>query len=106
MNILTDTSRQSLTLEELNFQKKYKDKGIEIIPPAIAFKNGDYDYEKRREVLKTLSVNHLLIIAAANKSGMCVVAENFIFTPPETIEELNLEINAALKALVKKVFSK
>ena len=79
MNILTDTSRQSLTLEELNFQKKYKDKGIEIIPPAIAFKNGDYDYEKRREVLKTLSVNHLLIIDAANKSGMCVVAENFIF---------------------------
>ncbi len=105
MNIFTDTERQSLTLEELDFQKKYGDKGIEIVPPAIAFQNGNYDYQKRKELLKTLSVNHLLIIAAANKSGMCVVADNFIFTPPETIEDLNEEINAALKALVRKVFS-
>lgn len=105
MNMFTDSSREALTQEELSFQKKYKDKGIEIVPPAIAFKNGDYDYEKRKELLKTLSVNHLLIIAAANKSGMCVAAENFIFTPPQTMEELNSEINAALKALVRKVFS-
>lgn len=105
MNTLIDTTRETLTQEELIFQKKYSDKGIEIVPPALAFQNGNYDYTKRKELLKTLSVNHLLIIAAANKSGMCVVAENFIFTPPETMEELNEEINAALKALVKKVFS-
>ncbi|MBO7244754.1 MAG: hypothetical protein J6V53_05690 [Alphaproteobacteria bacterium] len=105
MNIFTDTTRQSLTEEELTFQKKYGDKGIEIVPPFIAFQNGDYDYKKRKELLKNLSVNHLLIIAAANKSGMCVVAENFIFVPPESVEELNEEINAALKALVRKVFS-
>ena len=55
MNIFTDTTRQSLTEEELTFQKKYGDKGIEIVPPFIAFQNGDYDYKKRKELLKNLS---------------------------------------------------
>jgi hypothetical protein len=105
MNMLVDITRQTLTSEELSFQKKYGDKGITIVPPATAFQNGEYDYEKRKELLKKLTVNHLLIIAAANKSNMCVKVEDFIFIPPESFEQLNEEINAALKALVRKVFS-
>lgn len=105
MTLMFDPNRDSLTLEEKKFESKYKDKGIAIVPPIEAFRGGEYDYNKRKDLLQTLPVEHLLIVAAGNKAGMCVLAEEFIFIPPQTKEELNKEISEALKAVIEKAFN-
>lgn len=95
--------REKLTQDEYEFHQTYKEKGIQIIPPAYVFKNMSYDYSKRAEKLKTLPPELLLLVVAANKQNMCIKASDFIFAPPQTKDELQKEIINTISAIVKKV---
>ncbi len=100
-----DTTRTSLTPQEIKFNADYQDKGIEIVSPAQTFKDETYDYALRDEKLKSLSIEHLLLVATANKLGMCIRANDFIFAPPQSKSILSKEILTALKTLIDKVLS-
>ena len=92
--------REKLTQDEYEFHQQYHDKGIQIIPPAYVFKNKSYSYEDRALKLKELSPELRILVATANKFNMCIKAQNFIFVPPKTDEELQKEIHAASSHLV------
>ena len=102
MTFQVDKTRTTLTAEEKKFNSEYSNKGIKIVPPAEAFKTGDYNYELREQKLKNLSVEHTLLVSTANKLSMCILVEDFIFTPPESNEKLSSEILNALKMLIDK----
>lgn len=93
--------REKLTQDEFEFHQRYHDKGIQIVPPAYVFKNRIYNYEERTLKLAELSPELRILVAAANKFNMCIKAQNFVFAPPQTNEELQKEIMSAVKHVVE-----
>ncbi len=99
---ITDTTREKLTQDEFEFHQQYHDKGITIVPPARAFKNGNYNYAERAERFKSLTPELCLLVTTANKLDMCIFADGFIFAPPQTKEELKQNIETAIRAILEK----
>ncbi len=99
---ITDITREKLTQDEFEFHQQYHDKGITIVPPARAFKNGNYNYVERAERFKSLSPELCLLVTTANKFDMCIYADGFIFAPPKTKEELKQNIEIAIRSVLKK----
>ncbi|MBQ8251431.1 MAG: hypothetical protein IJY92_05925 [Alphaproteobacteria bacterium] len=92
--------REKLTQDEFEFHQRYHDKGIQIVPPAYIFKNRTYSYEERALKLNELSPELRVLVAVANKFNMCIKAQNFVFAPPQTNDELQKEIASAVKHVV------
>ena len=95
-----DPTRNTLTFEEKKFNTQYAHLGINVVPPSDIFAQGFYDYDKREEELKTLSLEHQALVAAANKKDMCIMANGFIFAPPVRENGLKLQIVDMLRNLI------
>ena len=95
-----NTEREKLTQDEYEFHQQYHDKGIQIIPPAYVFKNKSYNYEERAFKLNELTPELRILVTTANKFNMCIKAQNFIFAPPQTDEELQKEIYVAVSHII------
>ena len=95
-----DPTRNTLSFEEKKFNAQYAHLGINVVPPANIFSQGFYDYDKREEELKLLSLEHQLLVAAANKKDMCVMANGFIFAPPVRENGMKIQIVNAVTNLI------
>ncbi len=97
-----DIEREKLTQDEFEFHQLYHDKGIQVIPPAYVFKNKTYDYNARALKFKELTPELSLIVIAGNKFNMCIKAQNFVFAPPQTNDELQKEIRIAVSRIIER----